>query len=89
MPRYEPNNGWTYTDGVWAYSSWYLKRSAEILDIFESILGDRDRLVLVIGDQAVNTYLTGIMMQANPAVIAEADLFGISPYFDEIVEQDS
>lgn len=46
-------------------NSYYVKRATEIARIFEGVFADApDRLVNVLGGQAVNTWLTGILLEA-------------------------
>ncbi len=70
--------GWAKRDGV-AWTTWYTRRSVQIFQIFEQVLG-RDRLVRVLGSQAASPVKTQQIVNALPSPDA-ADAVAIAPYF--------
>ncbi len=71
-------NGQAQAAGL-SHPQWIGRRSVEIFKIWEEVFGGTDRLVRVVGTQAVNPGLTRqILSEVGPG---EADAIAIAPYF--------
>ena len=66
---------------------YHSKRSVEIFDIFEGILG-LDRLVRVMGSQAANKGISRLAMDYNDAYL-KTDALAVAPYFGSYLGTDS
>jgi hypothetical protein len=73
-------------DAYQAQLRYQAKRSVEIFAIWEDVFGGTDRLVRVIGGQAVNTYATEQILGYADSP-AHADAFAIAPYFGFTVDE--
>jgi hypothetical protein len=73
------------SDAYQAQLRYQALRSTQIFAIWEDVFGGTDRLVRVVGGQAVNTYATDqILGYADTA--QHTDAFAIAPYFGVIVD---
>jgi len=64
------------------------KRSVELFALWEAVFGGTERLVRVIGGQALNTYATEQILGYADAP-QHADAFAIAPYFGFTVDEAS
>jgi len=63
---------------------YYVKRSSEVMEIFEQVFGSSDRLVRIISGQFVNTWRNGQILK-EAASYGNFDAFAIAPYFGHAV----